>query len=350
MPSRLFQSPVLGARPGARLGALLGGAALAGALLAVPVACDRTLPGPEWMKGAPSKARIGVSTRVGWFLDQKEFQTLVARAPMVDQALDLFLKKARINPASETGRITLYATDLTQALPSRDGKRDPAEAAASVLLQLDGFQDPKALQTALAEAFPPEGTLRIDGKDCPLFVILDMNQMHFRAASDNKGRIWIGELKALHRRAADQAPPPRSPLARAGAWIDPGAPLQGFVAPGDFLDQAAGHLPGEWSREIPKGIHILAWSVAPGREEKDGHKLELALTGTPEGITQATPWLQRIVALTNALPNAPSTPPELVQERERVALRCTLTTGQIEALLGRLGVPGIKVRTPGPAA
>ncbi len=345
MPSRPSLQPAA-----LRRGGLFGAAALAAAVLAMPLACDRTSPGPEWVKGAPSKARLGISTRVGWFLEHRDVQTLLGQYPLADQAIDLFLKKARINPATETGRITLYAADLEKAIKGPDHKPDPAEAAANVLLQLDSFQDPKALQVALAEAFPPEGTLRIDGKDCPLFVIMDVNQAHFRAASDGKGRIWIGELRALQRRANDQAPGPRSPLARAGAWIDPGAPLQGFLAPGDWLDKAANQIPGDWSREIPRGIGALAWSIAPGKEAKDGHKLELALVGTPEAVTQATPWLQRLVAITNALPDAPAIAPELIQERERVALRCTLTTAQIEAVASRLGVPGLKFKPGGPSA
>jgi hypothetical protein len=342
--------PVLHPASLSRRGGLLATACLAAVVLAAPLACDRSVPGPDWMKGAPSQARLGVSMKVGWFLENRDLQTLVARYPLADQAVDLFLKKARINPATETGRITIYASgDLGRMAKTPDGKPDPAEAAAGILLQLDSFQDPKALQVAIAEAFPAEGTMRIDGKDCPLFVILDVNQNHFRAASDNKDRIWIGDLRALQRRASDQAPGPRSPMVRAGAWIDPGAPLQGILAPGDWLDQAANQLPGDWSKEIPRGIMALAWSVAPGKQEKDGHKLELALVGTPGAITQATPWLQRLVAITNALPDAPKTAPELVQERERVALRCTLTTSQIEGVLGRLGVPGVKFK-PGTAA
>lgn len=348
MPSRLRMNLAAAFLRG---GGFLGAAALLAACggLAAITSCDRSVPGPEWMKGAPSQARIAVSTRVGWFLDHKEFQTLIGQFPMADQALDLFLKKARINPATETGRITLYAADLEKTLSTPGHRPDPAEAAASLLLQLDGFQDPNALQVALAEAFPPEGSMRIDGRDCPLFVILDLNQIHFRAATDGRGRIWIGDLKALQRRANDQAPGPRSPITRAGSWIDPAAPVQGFLAPEAWLDKAAKQIPGDWSKEIPKGITVLAWSVAPGKEAKDGHKLELALVGTPEGISQATPWLQRLVALTNALPNAPSVAPELIQERERVALRCTLTTGQIESLMGRLGVPGMKFKPPGPS-
>jgi hypothetical protein len=315
------------------------------------LSCDRTPPGPAWMQGAPSQAKLALSAKASWFLEHREFQTLLAQAPMADQALDLFLKKARINPATETGRVTLYAANLDKAMVAGgDAKAHAEEAAANFLMQLDAFQDPKALQLALAESFPPEGSMRIDGRDCPLFVILDINQFHFRAASDGKGRIWIGDLKALQRRANDQAPAARSPLARCAAWIDPGAPIQGFISPEGWLDQTAQHLPAEIAREIPKGISALAWSVAPGKEAKDGHKLELALAGTPEGIAQATPWLQRLVALTNALPNAPSVAPELIQERERVALRCTLTGSQIESLMGRLGMPGLKLKPGGPAA
>jgi hypothetical protein len=336
-------------RPRSVLPALLATAALG---LGVGVlSCDRTPPGPEWMKGAPSQAKLALSAKAGWFLEHKEFQTMLAQVPVADQALDLFLRKARINPATETGRITLYAANLDKAMiPGGDAQAHAEEAAANFLMQLDSFQDPKALQAALAESFPPEGSMRIDGRDCPLFVILDINQFHFRAATDGKGRIWIGDLKALQRRANDQAPAPRSPLARCAAWIDPGAPVQGFIAPEGWLDKTAQHLPAEIAREIPKGISAIAWSVAPGAAAKDGHKLELALAGTPEGIAQATPWLQRLVALTNALPNAPSVAPELIQERERVALRCTLTGPQIESLMSRLGVPGLKLKPGGPAA
>jgi hypothetical protein len=69
-----------------RGGGFLGAAALLAACggLAAITSCDRSVPGPEWMKGAPSQARIAVSTRVGWFLDHKEFQTLIGQEAMFD--------------------------------------------------------------------------------------------------------------------------------------------------------------------------------------------------------------------------------------------------------------------------
>jgi hypothetical protein len=66
----------------------------------------------------------------------------------------------------------------------------------------------------------------------------------------------------------------------------------------------------------------------------------LALAGSPEGINQVTPWLQRLVAAANAVQSAPGSAPELMQEKRRVGLRCALTTEQLKLVMEKLGQPG----------
>jgi hypothetical protein len=73
---------------------------------------------------------------------------------------------------------------------------------------------------------------------------------------------------------------------------------------------------------------------------------ELALAGSPEGISQVTPWLQRLVAAANAVQAAPGSAPELMQEKRRVGLRCTLTTEQLKLVMEKLGQPGFSFGVP----
>jgi len=60
-----------------------------------------------------------------------------------------------------------------------------------------------------------------------------------------------------------------------------------------------------------------------------------------------TPWLQRLVAAANAIQSTPGSAPELVQEKRRVGLRCTLTTEQLKLVMEKLGQPGLSFNLPG---
>lgn len=274
---------------------------------------------------------MAVSTQAGWAIQQREFQNLLGRFPMAEQTLDLFLKRARINPGGETGRISLYITDLKikASLPQKGVE------GSSFLLQLGGFRDPKNLLLAITEAFPMEGSLRVGTRDLPLYVLLDYNQFHMRLLLDEQGRIWIGDLPAL---AALAKAPTLAPAAqRAVEWIDRKAPIQGLLLPESLLGQ-----PSEgFAHALPKGIQALAWSVTPGSSKDASHAFELAITGTPEGIRQISPWIQRLVAFIGSVSGAPSRPADVLEEKARVGLRAQLNASQLEAVMARISQPGI---------
>jgi len=265
---------------------------------------------------------------------------------MVERALDLFLQKARINPRTETGRLTFHVVGM----PGK-GEDTVQKGLEHVLIQLNQFKDPTALIGALAESFPQEGTLRIQGRDWPLHVILDIEaggtKAHIRAASDEKGQIWIGSLEALNRLASVASLGTQPDAALAAEWISPKAPFQGFLQPDALLSGLRKSLDGSIIKDLPKGVNALFWSITPSEEKDQPVKFELALAGTPEGINQVTPWLQRLVAAANAIQSTPGSAPELVQEKRRVGLRCTLTAEQLKLVMEKLGQPGLSFNLPG---
>src|SRR5664279_1011178 len=185
---------------------------------------------PGWVKVAPGDSVAAFSGEAGWVLTHKDVQSLLARDPMVERALDLFLQKAHINPRIETGRVTFHVVGVP-------GKGDLSlqQGLEHVLIQLNQFKDPVALVAALAESFPQEGSLRLQGRDWPLYVILDVEvhgiKAHIRAASDEKGQIWIGSLEALSRMAAKASLDAQPDVALAAEWISPRAPFQGYLQP-----------------------------------------------------------------------------------------------------------------------
>lgn len=301
---------------------------------------------PAWAAAAPDQATMAFSVQAGWVLDHQNVQQLVSRFPMADQMLDLFLKKAHINPHDDPGRVTFFVLDG----PTPDVK-DLKAAAGQFLILLDGFKDPAALQSAVVESFPQEGSLTLDGKDAALHVILDLNEFHLRAALDcTTGRIWLGDLKALTRRAAQGSMTRKAPLA-AMEWIDPKGTFQGFLQPQTLLASLKGQLPQNLGLDIPEGMEALAWSVSPAPTPQAPHRLDLAVTGSPEGIQQVTPWLQRIGALATAAgPNA-APPPDIAIERTRAGLRASMTEAQLNAVLGKLGTMPLHFSPPkGPKA
>lgn len=310
-------------------------------LLLLPVlACkQRAAQGPEWLRTAPAGTQLGLSGNAGWMLDQQQFQALVARNPLAEQVLELFLKQARISPKVESGRISFYVLDLPK--PTRDSQKPPTDLG-TFLIQLGQFKEPQALQAALASSFPPEGSLVMRGREFPLHVVLDINDIHVRAMADEAGRIWLGDLKALAQLSRHGFLPLGHALLKAAAWTNDQAPLQGFILPQAFKLQLKDEPVGNLARELPEGIEGLVWSLTPGQGKAAIHRMELAVAGDPNGIAQVTPWLQRIGALASTQQDAGQAP-ELMQERDRAALRCQLTEAQVGALMAKLNQPQFKL-------
>ena len=331
-----------------RMGTAAGGTAVgltvAAVVLALLPACRaQGSKSPSWLQSTPLNCSMAISGQVGWLIENPEFQSTIARFPMAEQTLDLFLKKAKIHPEGETGRITFFIFDI----PKEKGR--PEDMAADFLLQFDGFKDPRALQMALAESFPPEGSLVLDKKDCPLYVLMDINKVKIRALVDPQQRILIGDLRALGRRASQgtlaQGPKAAHALG-AGEWIDATAPIAGYVNPDALMAGIGNKLPGEVVKAFPPGLESLVWSVTPAKDLKDlkaSHRLELAIGGSPEGINQASHWIQRLVAAASQLGVQQQLAPVLIQEKTRVGIRYSASNEQLNAILGSFGQPWVFV-------
>jgi len=324
--------PLFRSHPRSAAAALVGSVSM---LALLSLSCQgRKAQLADWVVTAPAPTVMAVSGATGWVLEQPHFQGLLARYPMAGQSLDLFLKRARINPRQETGRVTFY---VLSSLPlGKDGSRvEPSD----FLLQLGGFQNPAALNLALLDAFPQEGSLPVDGHEVPLHVLLDFNQYHIRAVVDGAGRVWLGDLGALSKLGAGL--PARDTVRDCARWTNGAAPFQGFLKPQGLLRQASAKLSTEVARNLPQGIEALAWSVTPGTGPKALHRFELAITGQPEGIRAVAPWLQRFVAAATGMQGASGQAPEILQEPRRIGLRAQLTQEQVNLALARLDQPGI---------
>ncbi|MBL0312271.1 MAG: hypothetical protein IPP78_06040 [Holophagaceae bacterium] len=317
---------------------VVAGLVLMGAVLVSFPGCrTKGSKAPSWLQSTPAGCSMALSGQVGWLLENPEFQSAMTRLPLAEQTLDLFLKKAKIHPEGETGRVTFFVFDIPK------GKEKTEDMAADFLLQFDGFKDPRALQMALAESFPPEGSLVVDKKDCPLFVMMDINKVKIRALVDSQQRILMGDLRALGRRA-NQGTIGQGPRAShalgAGEWIDATAPISGYVNPDALLAGFGNKLPSEVAKEFPKGLESLVWSVTPALDRNDPkapHRLELAIGGSPEGINQASHWIQRLVAGASQLGAQQQLAPVLMQERTRVGIRYSASNEQLKAILGSFG-------------
>lgn len=303
--------------------------ALGAALLCVP-ACKRGPSAPPWVQASPAGSQMGLSGRLGWLMRDPNFRKLLDQSPAVSQSLDVFLQRAHVNPATDPGRLTVHLLDTP----------DEASPTKCVLLALDQFQDPKALQNALATNFPPEGTLRWNGRDCPLHVILDVEsgqfKAHLRALGDPDGRIWIGDLATLTK-AANGAFGPPPLLARAAAWITQDAPLQGFLKPEDILRGLRDKAHENLAVELPQGIAYLVWSVTPPASKDQPYEMELAVSGEEAGIAQTTPWMQRLAAIAGSVQKGQAPPPEIQSGKDWASLRLRLTGAQVEEVLSKLG-------------
>jgi hypothetical protein len=294
---------------------------------------------PDWVASAPPAAVMAMSGQAGWIIGQPGFQTYLEKFPYADQTLDLFLKKARINPHKDSGRISFYAMSIPGG--EAQGIKDLDKAIPEFLIQLGGFKDQAAVHLAIADAFPAEGSLPLNKQEMPVYVILDVNQFHIRAVADPAGRIWLGDLRTLAKLDLGGLPA-RHPVRAAAEWINGAAPFQGFLRTKPLLDQLPGKVPEEVVRNLPTGVESLAWSVTPGQGKDGLHRFELAITGSPEGVMQVAPWVQRFVAAASSLQSAPTAqPPEILQERTRIGVRCQLSGDQINQALSRLSQPGI---------
>lgn len=324
----------------ANAGMIMG--AVVALLVAVLPGCHRNgANAPVWLQSAPVGCSMALSGQVGWVLENPQFQDAIGRVPLADQTLDLFLKKAKIHPGAETGRITFYLFDIPKS------SSNPEDLAPNFLLQFDAFKDPQALQVALVESFPPEGSLLFGKKDCPLYVMMDINKVKIRALVDPSARILIGDLRALSRRASQGDLSQRPYALGAGDWIDGASPIAGYVNPEALIAGIGSKLPGDYSKEIPKGLESLVWSVTPAKDPKDPkavHRLELAVGGTQEGINQASHWIQRLVAAASQIGVQQQLAPVLLQEKNRVGIRLSASNEQLEAIMQSFGQSWIPLR------
>jgi hypothetical protein len=286
---------------------------------------------PDWLRSAPAPAVMAISCRAGWALKQPNFKALLERFPPAWPALDLFLKRARIDSRQDTGRITVYLTRPVQ------GSGAPP---LGFLIQLGGFRAQGKLQAAVADAFPAEGALPMDNRQYPLFVVLDAQPYQIRAMADGEGRMWLGDAASLAAMGSGPGPA-QAALAGSARWISRAAAIQGFIRPPELLEETAGSLPGDLARDLPRGIESLSWSLTPGPAQDSPNLFELSLAGSPEAIPRVAAWIQRILAAAAAVPGAPLDAPEILQEDRRIGLRCQLSQQQVDVVLAKLNQPRI---------
>ena len=287
---------------------------------------------PDWVLSAPAATAVAISGRAAWVLEQPHYQAILERFPPAELALATFLRRTHINARQDMGRVTVYVSNPTP--PAGPG------APAEFLIQMAGFRNPGKVQVAIADAFPSEGTLPMDNRDLPLFILMELPPYHLRAMADGEGRVWLGDLTSLARLGSGGPYTWRS-LAASADWISDRATVRGFVRPQDLLQATSRKLPGELARALPPGIETLAWGLTPGVEADDLNGFELSLTGTAEAVQGTSSWLQRFVDTVMAVPGAPNQVPELLQEQHRIGLRCALTQAQVNVAMARLGQPSI---------
>ncbi|MCL1892902.1 MAG: hypothetical protein FWG02_01530 [Holophagaceae bacterium] len=292
----------------------------------------------DWVVSAPEKTAVGVSCHLGWILERPDLRKLIANHPLFDQALELFLDRAQIDPSSETGRVSAYVIkipDINSTNQSADSLRDMA------LIQIAGFRDPKAIQRVVVESFPPEGSLKIGNREYPLFVVLDFNRVQARIFSDSDGRLWIGDLSGLQELARRRNLGEGSSISQAFEWVAPAGVLQGFVQP-ELIprDTFSG-----FSDFALEGIHGLAWAVSPSKKDEKLIDLDLVVTGTGESISKLKPWMQRLIALASSLSGNGARQPDTIQENNRLGIRCQFQQDQLGNALSLINLQEI-VRIP----
>ncbi len=298
---------------------------------------------PDWVRNAPPSAILAFSGQLGWLLERPDFQDVLRRYPMAEQTLELFLKKAHIVPSRDPGRLSLYVLDPG---PSQNPEKTAPSDVPRFLIQLAAFRDPEALQRAVVASFPAEGSLLIRGQEWPLHVVFDLHPWHIRILLDEAGRVWLGDLTALEALTQPRRPDPS--LHAAMAWVDSGAPLQGFLRPDSLLQRVRGHLSEATQAFLPQGLDALAWSVTPSAHADGTHRFALSLTGNRGSIQRAAPWMHRFTALLDTAQGAHTPPADLLEEPTRIGVRAQLTTAQLEAILARLEAPSFRFDTTRP--
>jgi hypothetical protein len=321
--------------------------ALAVALLSVSLAhfgCRDTRPhSQDWVVSAPEKAAMGVSLHLGWTLERAEVREAIARYPLFDQALEIFLDRVKIDPASETARASLYLLDIPWPIE----KTMQLSALRGVaLVQMAGFRDPKGVQRVVAENFPPEGSLKMGGREYPLYVFFDINDLHLRVFLDGDDRLWIGDVTDLQLVAKRRFVGESGPLAKAAEWVQASGAVQGFVQPGLLPREAM----GDMADAIPAGVKGLAWSVSTTERDPEAVSLNLAATGTEDAIAAVKPWVQRLAAAASAVGGDGAPPPETLQEKTRMGLKCQLRQGHMEKVFETVGLGSAIVLPLGMAA
>jgi len=307
-------------------------------LLAISLAiagCRDMQPKPQdWVVSAPEKTPIGISCNLGWILEKPELRKLVTSHPMFDQALELFLDRAQLDPSSETGRVSAYLLKF----PNKDDSNPPIDSLRkAALIQIAGFRDPKAIQKVVAESFPPEGTLKLGNREYPLFVVLDINQFQIRILSDSEGRLWIGDMGVLQEIAKRRTIGDGSPVSRAFEWVSNSGAVQGFVVP----DLVPKEILNNFLKVAPEGIKGLAWSVSPSSRDEQIIDFDLAVDGTEEAITKLKPWMQRLIVLVSSSGNNGTRQPETLQENSRMGIRCQFRQDQLSDALNMLDLQEI---------
>jgi hypothetical protein len=292
---------------------------------------------PDWLRSAPPSAVMAISCRAGWALKQSRFRDLLDSYPPAGAALDLFIRRTRIDPRQDTGRVTVFLTRPTPVGAAGGSGTQPP----GFLIQLGGFRESGKLQAAVADAFPAEGAMSMDNRELPLFGIMDARPRRIRALADGQGRIWLGDEASLAGLGEDAARA-QAALAGSAGWISRAAAIQGFIRPQELLPGSGGGLPGDLARDLPRGIESLSWSLTPGLAQDSPNLFELSLSGSPEAVQRVASWLQRFVAAAAAIPGTPVESPEILQEERRIGLRCQLSQRQVDVVLAKLDQPPIR--------
>jgi len=295
----------------------------------------------DWVISAPEASALGVSCGLALALESPTARQAIAKFPQFDQALELFLDKAKIDPTLETGRVSAYlisrpGAKMPQSLASAD---DLASLAQTVFFQIAGFRDPKAVERMVTETFPPSGSLSMGGREYPLFVVFDVNNFHMRVFSDKEGRLWIGEMAALQELAKRHKFGDNSPVSRASEWVSGAGAIQGFIQP----ELMPSDMMQEFAKVVPAGIKGVAWSITPPDKGGQTVELDLVVTGAENAITQLKPWMQRLIAMASTLGGEGSKPPDTVQENNRMGIRCQFNKDQLADALKLIDLDNVIV-------
>ena len=308
-------------------------------IIAVSLGCRDTRPKtPDWVASAPVTANIGISFHLGWVLENPESRKLITQYPMFEQAIELFLDSTEIDPVSDKSRVSLYVLENhgSNIIPVPDD-----DLHQKVLLQIAGIRDPKSVQRTIVETFPPDGSLRLAGRECPLFVVMDISDVQISLLSDGNGRLWIGDMAALQEIDKGNVSGDRAFISRASEWISPASAMQGFWLPESLPELLSDDANGIFANLASNGLKGLAWSVTPLEGTEKSIALDLVVTGTEDAVSQLKPWMQRAIALVSSLGGDGASQPETIQENNRIGIRCQFEADQFGDALRMLNLSEI---------